>query len=96
MKSGQRIIDHVSGKVEAGKMTAIMGPSGCGKTTMLNVLRNKASYGMIGGTLKVNETLTSIAPLQRIVGFVPQEDNLHSELTVTEVRTTTAKSEATS
>jgi phosphotransferase system IIB component len=41
LKSGQKIIDHVSGRVEAGKMTAIMGPSGCGKTTMLNVLRNK-------------------------------------------------------
>ncbi|GMH60873.1 hypothetical protein TrST_g8745 [Triparma strigata] len=84
LKSGQRIIDHVSGTVDAGKMTAIMGPSGCGKTTMLNVLRNKASYGKIDGTLKVNDTLDSIAPLQRIVGFVPQEDILHSELTVTE------------
>lgn len=41
LNSGQHIIEHVTGQVVAGKMTAIMGPSGCGKTTMLNVLRNK-------------------------------------------------------
>jgi len=82
LNNGKRIISDVTGKVESGKMTAIMGPSGCGKTTMLNVLRNKASYGEIGGSLKVNKTYTSIAPFRRIVGFVPQEDILHNELTV--------------
>ena len=90
LKSGTRIIDHVSGQVEAGKMTAIMGPSGCGKTTMLNVLRDKAGYGIIGGSLKVREGASefdSIEPFKRIVGFVPQEDIMHSELTVVEAIT---------
>jgi len=84
LNDGMRIIDRVSGRVRAGKMTAIMGPSGCGKTTMLNVLRDKAGYGKIGGTLKVNSEFDSIEPFKRIVGFVPQEDIMHSELTVEE------------
>ena len=49
---------------------------------MLNVLRDKAQYGTITGTLTVNRKYNSIAPLCNIVGFVPQEDILHSELTV--------------
>jgi ABC-type multidrug transport system ATPase subunit len=87
LKSGTRIIDHVSGQVRSGKMTAIMGPSGCGKTTMLNVLRDKAGYGIIGGSLVVRDgksEFDSIEPFKRIVGFVPQEDIMHSELTVVE------------
>lgn len=84
LKGGKRIISGVTGHVSSGKMTAIMGPSGCGKTTMLNVLRNKASYGEIGGELLVNGRFKSIAPFRRIVGFVPQEDILHGELRVEE------------
>ena len=90
LKSGTRIIDHVSGQVKAGKMTAIMGPSGCGKTTMLNILREKAGYGIIGGSLKVTDgksEFDSIEPFKRIVGFVPQDDIMHSELTVAEAIT---------
>ena len=30
LKNGTRIIDRVTGKVDTGKLTAIMGPSGCG------------------------------------------------------------------
>ena len=51
---------------------------------MLNVLRNKAQYGTITGTLSVNDKYDSIEPLCHVVGFVPQEDILHSELRVEE------------
>jgi ABC-type multidrug transport system ATPase subunit len=87
LNNGTRIIDRVTGRVRAGKMTAIMGPSGCGKTTMLNVLRDKAGYGVIGGRLTVNGEFDSIEPFKRIVGFVPQEDIMHSELSVEEAIT---------
>lgn len=44
-------------------------------------------YGVIGGKLTVNGEFDSIEPFKRIVGFVPQEDIMHCELTVEEAIT---------
>ena len=34
----QNILRGISGKMEQGKLYAILGPSGCGKTTLLSLL----------------------------------------------------------
>lgn len=51
------------------KVTAILGPSGSGKTTLLNFLT-----GTINSGVKAEGTVS----LKGNVGFVPQEDHLHS------------------
>ena len=45
----QGILKGISGKMELGKMYAILGPSGCGKTTLLYLLggRNRQRKGQI-------------------------------------------------
>jgi len=66
------IVDKVSGRLQAGTMTALMGASGAGKTSLLNALCGRAFYGEVTGTVKVNGHETSIEEHAHAVGFVPQ------------------------
>jgi ABC-type multidrug transport system ATPase subunit len=78
------VVDHVSGAVPAATMTAVMGPSGAGKTSFMNVLCDRAGYGTTSGTLTLNGTPDRISNHRDIMGFVPQDDIVHDDLTVRE------------
>ena len=55
VKEGKRVLlDHVSGFVRPGTLTALMGVSGAGKTTLLDVLAQRVSFGVITGDMLVN------------------------------------------
>mmetsp|Transcript_39591 Transcript_39591/g.84561 ORF Transcript_39591/g.84561 Transcript_39591/m.84561 type:complete len:834 (+) Transcript_39591:103-2604(+) len=84
LKSGKRVLNGVTGKFEAGRMCAIMGPSGAGKTTFMNVLCGKATYGNMIGTMRINDKVTDPKELKGFMGFVPQDDIVHQDLTVRE------------
>lgn len=84
LRNGTEILKGVSGHIKAGQLTAVMGPSGCGKSTFLNVLCGKATYGRMTGSIRVNGVETPISRLKSVMGFVPQEDVMHSDLTVYE------------
>ncbi|KAL1799987.1 hypothetical protein ACET3X_000329 [Alternaria dauci] len=47
----RRLLDHVSGFVKPGTMTALMGVSGAGKTTLLDVLAQRTTMGVITGDM---------------------------------------------
>ena len=73
----RRLLDHVSGWVKPGTLTALMGVSGAGKTTLLDVLAHRTSMGVITGDMFVNgQSLDS--SFQRKTGYVQQQD-LHLE-----------------
>ncbi len=61
-----------------------MGPSGAGKTTFLTTLAGKAPHGITTGRVLINGKESSISQFKQIVGFVPQEDVMHRNLTVKE------------
>ncbi|KAJ3199805.1 hypothetical protein HDU67_002545, partial [Dinochytrium kinnereticum] len=82
LPSGVTVLKGVTGEIRAGRMTAIMGPSGAGKTTFMNVLMGKANR--TGGELKINGVVTEMQKYKKIIGYVPQEDIMHRELTVRE------------
>lgn len=37
-------MNHVSGCMKSGEVTAIMGPGGCGKTSLLNFLTGRIDF----------------------------------------------------
>lgn len=68
--------------VPRNQIVALMGPSGCGKSTLLKALNgdNPATGGEVfihGLSLRKNYNL-----LKRKIGYVPQDDIIHKELTV--------------
>lgn len=61
----------------------MLGPSGCGKTTLLNVLCGKVTNGVSKGRITVNGVPgIPLSRLRNVMGFVPQDDIVHEDLTV--------------
>ncbi|KAJ3273175.1 hypothetical protein HDV01_004690 [Terramyces sp. JEL0728] len=82
LPDGRRLLQNVSGKIESGKMTAIMGQSGAGKSTFMNLLCGKLSKTF--GNLWINGKEVPLGKFKKIYGFVPQDDIMYRELTVRE------------
>ena len=75
----RRLLDHVSGWVKPGTLTALMGVSGAGKTTLLDTLAQRTSIGVLTGDMFVNGKPLDRS-FQRKTGYVQQQD-LHLETT---------------
>ncbi|KAL3159875.1 hypothetical protein ABBQ38_010273 [Trebouxia sp. C0009 RCD-2024] len=84
LKDGTIILQGVTGHFNNAKVAAVMGPSGAGKTTFLNALMGTVKYGTISGQVWVNGRAMKMSRLRRIMGFVPQDDIVHEDLTVRE------------
>ncbi len=68
--------------VPSGSLLAIMGPSGCGKSTLLRCLTGE-SPATRGSVYLLNlELIRNYDLLKSLVGYVPQDDIVHKELTV--------------
>jgi ABC transport system ATP-binding/permease protein len=91
LAGGRRILDQVSLSIAAGEFVGVLGGSGHGKTTLLNALCgiNPSTSGEVrlGGV-----PLADRARLREIgIGYVPQDDIVHRELTVNEAITFSAR-----
>ncbi|CAK8998100.1 ABC transporter G family member 24 (ABC transporter ABCG.24) (AtABCG24) (Probable white-brown complex homolog protein 25) (AtWBC25) [Durusdinium trenchii] len=84
LADGRSVLDGVSGSFLPGRMVAIMGPSGAGKTTFMNVLCGKATYGEMTGQVTFNDGQLDLPTMKQGMGFVPQDDIVHEQLTVRE------------
>ncbi|KAE8372806.1 ABC-2 type transporter-domain-containing protein [Aspergillus bertholletiae] len=73
----RRILDHVDGWVKPGTLTALMGVTGAGKTSLLDVLANRVTMGVITGEMLVDGRVRDDS-FQRKTGYVQQQD-LHLE-----------------
>jgi ABC-type multidrug transport system ATPase subunit/pSer/pThr/pTyr-binding forkhead associated (FHA) protein/ABC-type multidrug transport system permease subunit len=81
---GRRLVGEVSLVVRPGELVGIMGPSGAGKSTLLAALAGTQQPAegrvLIGGT----DLHARFDELRGQLGYVPQDDIMHAELTVRE------------
>ena len=76
------ILREVSFKIPAQELVAVMGPSGCGKSTLLKALNGDvpATSGRV--LIHGIDLYANYDYLKRLIGYVPQDDIVHKELTV--------------
>ena len=80
--AGRRLLENVSLVIQPGEMVAIMGPSGAGKSTLLSVLNGQvapAAGRIVIGGLDLHDHFELF---RGRIGYVPQDDILHADLTV--------------
>merc|ERR1712161_109804 len=77
------IMQGASGTMKHSTITAIMGASGAGKTTMLNLLSGKADR--TSGIIKINGEEREMCEFKDVIGFAPQVDTMHRNLTVEDI-----------
>jgi ABC-2 type transport system ATP-binding protein len=79
-----RAVDNVSFRIERGSVFGLLGPNGAGKTTTIKMLTtlSKPDSGQcfISGVNVVEDPVA----VKRLMGVVPQENNLDRELTAYE------------
>ena len=63
-------------------LLAIMGPSGCGKSTLLKALNGEAPPTVGEVYLFEQELISNYEYLKTQIGYVPQDDIVHKQLTV--------------
>lgn len=80
----KHLLRCVTGKIMPGRVSAVMGPSGAGKTTFLSALVGKPTGCTRTGSILINGKDESIHSYKKIIGFVPQDDIVHGNLTVEE------------
>ncbi|KAH8692011.1 putative ABC multidrug transporter [Talaromyces proteolyticus] len=73
----RRILDDIDGWVKPGTLTALMGVTGAGKTSLLDVLANRVTVGVVTGQMLVDGRQRD-SSFQRKTGYVQQQD-LHLE-----------------
>ncbi|KAF9193998.1 hypothetical protein BGZ50_006843 [Haplosporangium sp. Z 11] len=83
LPTGVNIIKNISGRLTTGRTCAVMGPSGAGKTTFLSILAGKVAK--TEGSIKVNGKEQPLSLWKKLIGFVPQEDVMLSDLSVREI-----------
>ena len=87
----QRLLDPISLTVFPSELVALMGLAGAGKTTMMRAL-NGCTRPTSGRVLFNGEDLyANQDQLRHQVGYVPQDDILHPQLTVREALFYTAR-----
>lgn len=85
MLGGQIVLDGISFKAKAGRVLGFLGPNGAGKTTTLRIITG--SILQDGGKVFVNgkETLNNRLQLNRLIGYLPENNPLYQNMYVQEV-----------
>ena len=83
-RKGKKILEDVTLDVESGTVMGLLGPNGAGKTTLIRLVAGLARPD--AGTIHIcgEDAAKRSVRFRRLIGLVPQENTLESELTVGE------------
>jgi len=88
---GRSILDSVSLSLPPGSFTAIIGPSGSGKSTLLKALAGARPADAGDVLLNGTSLYRSFEAMKATLGYVPQDDIVHHELSVAQSLDFTAR-----
>lgn len=88
---GVRLLEQISLTINPAEFTGLMGPSGAGKTTLMQALNGYSppSEGWI--FLNGRNLYQEFSQFRGQIGYVPQDDIIHSDLTVAQALYFTAR-----
>ena len=81
-RGSRRLLDDISLAIEPNEFVGVLGPSGAGKSMLMNALNGKRHT--TSGRVLINnlELYQHVDSLKQSIGYVPQDDIIHRELTV--------------
>lgn len=79
-----RAVDNLNLTIEKGEVFGLLGPNGAGKTTTIKVLTTLTAPDAGRCTINGFDILRERPEIKKIIGVVPQENNLDRELTAGE------------
>lgn len=87
----KKILDNITLTIDKGDFVAILGGSGAGKTTFMNCING--FEGPTEGTVLIDgiELYKNYQTLKSRMGYVPQQDIVHDNLTLKDMLTYTGK-----
>ena len=87
----RRLIDNISLAIEPGQLVALVGGSGAGKSTLMRTLLGIEPISSGNVFLNGDDLRCNFNIYRSQIGYVPQDDIIHRQLTVCEVLTYAAK-----
>lgn len=77
-------VDHLSFKIEKGKIYGFLGPNGAGKSTTMNMITGYIAS--TEGTVKINghDILEEPEAAKKCIGYLPEQPPLYFDMTVLE------------
>ncbi|MBA4015600.1 MAG: hypothetical protein C0483_00280 [Pirellula sp.] len=87
----RKLLEGVSLTFFSSEFVGLMGPSGSGKTTLMNLLNGYLFPARGKVTLNGYDLHAHYADYGSLIGYVPQDDIMHNELTVDQALSFTAR-----
>ena len=81
---GRRLLEDVSLTIYPSELVALMGPSGAGKTTLMNTLNGYVRPSAGAVLFNGQDLYANYDQFRMHLGYVPQDDIMHRDLTVHE------------
>jgi ABC-2 type transport system ATP-binding protein len=76
-----KALDGVNLQVESGKVFALLGPNGSGKTTLIRILTTQFKSNSGRALVMGHDVTTESGKVRRLVGYVPQEMSVWTDIT---------------
>ena len=80
--NGRTLLENISFSAKPGTLTAVIGPSGAGKSTLSKVIVGATQPTKGSVAFEGHNIHAEYASLRSRIGMVPQDDVVHSQLTV--------------